>query len=277
MKLSAAADLPWNPMQIALARSLVDLRTVLLASDPALSRLRMGARVTLTLMAVGLALIGLHRLIPLPIAAYSVMVITAMQGTLVVRDATSRARAVTRLYSGLTGFAAVAVATLFSPWSIVSDAVFVLFVFGAVYARKYGARGNAIGMFAFMCYFAGAYLHPSIADLASIALTIMLSGIIAHGIRNYVLPERREQDFRHTIVAIGQRLATQSALLKAGAARGWTAASRREVLRQQERIGDAILTAEGFLPPIPSDAHREAAVRELTIALFDLHLASETA
>ena len=263
-------------MPTALTRWLFDLRTVLLASDPALSRLRMAMRVTLTLIAVGLTLAGLHALTPLPLAAYSVTVITAMQGTLAVRDTTSAARAVTRLYSGLTGFAAIVTATLLAAWPIISDVVFILFVFGAVYARKYGARGNAVGMFAFMCYFIAAYTRPAIGDLFDIALTIILSGAIAHLIRNFVLPERREEDFRHTIVAIGQRLGTLSTMVQAGVADGWTGPTRRQALRQQEKVSDAILTDEGFLPLAAAEAHEKAEVEELTVALFDLHLASET-
>lgn len=263
-------------MPNALAGWLRDVRAVLLAADPALSRLRMGLRVTLTLVTVGLVLTGLHALTPLPIAAYGVTVITAMQGTLAVRDATSSARAVTRLVSGLAGLVAIAVATLLAPWPAVSDAVFICFVFGAVYARRYGPRGHAAGMFAFMCYFSGAYLHPGVADLPAIAAAIVLSGVIAHLIRNLVLPERRAGDFRRTLGAIGNHLSRLAAMVDAGAAQGWTGEKRREALRQQEKVGDAILTAEGLLPQ-EADMHGEAArLRELAIALFDLHLASET-
>lgn len=263
-------------MQIALARWFLDLRAMLLASDPALSRLRMALRVTLTLVAIGLALVGLSALTTLPIAAYSVAVITAMQGALAVRDTTSAARAITRLYSGCAGFLAIVVATVLSPWPIVSDAAFVLLVFGAVYARKFGARGNAAGMFAFMCYFAAAYLHPPAADLPALALAIILSGLVAHFIRNVILPERRAEDFHRTMLAIGQRLGTLAAMAQAGIAAGWTTSTRREALRQQERVSDAILTAEGFLPLSPAGEHEQSTVRHLTIALFDLHLASET-
>jgi hypothetical protein len=230
------------------AGGLATARAMILASDPGLSRLRMGLRVTLTLLAVALALGGLHAFAPLPVAAYGIAVITAMQGALVIRDVRSRQRAVTRAWSGLVGLAAVAVAIALQPWPLVSDAFFLVLVFAAVYARKFGPRWNAAGMFGFMCYFMGSYLHPAVSDLPGVAAAIVLSGAIAHLVRNVVLPERRHAEFNRTLDAVGQRIAGLRAHLGRGRAAGWPEAMRREAHTRQEQITETILTAEGYLP-----------------------------
>jgi uncharacterized membrane protein YccC len=260
------------------AERLKAARAMLLASDPGLSRLRMASRVTLTLLAVALALVGLHAVVPLPVAAYGIAVITALQGALVIRDAGSRQRAVTRAWCGLVGLAAVAVAILLEPRPLVSDGFFLVLVFAAVYARKYGPRWNAAGMFGFMCYFMGSYLHPALSDLPGVAAAVVLSGAIAHLVRNVVLPERRQAEFRRTLAAVGQQVAELRAQLRQGRASGWPDSLRREAHRLQDRITETILTAEGYLSlaSVESAAPDPQTV-ELAMALYDLNLASETA
>ena len=253
-------------------------RAMFLASDPGLSRLRMGLRVTLTLIAVSLALVGVHAIAPLPVAAYGVAAITALQGSLVIRDVRSKQRAVTRILSGIVGFAAVTVAIGLQPWPLLSNAFFVALVFVAVYARKYGPRWNAAGMFGFMCFFMANYLHPALSDLPGVAVAIVLSGAIAHLVRNVVLPERRAAEFHRTVVAVGQRITELQAEMRLGRAAGWPDEMRSGAQRRQERITEIILTAEGYLPL--TSIGRGAAGRQtadLAMALFDLHLASETA
>jgi hypothetical protein len=253
-------------------------RAMLVASDPGLSRLRMASRVTLTLLAVALALGGLHAALPLPVAAYGIAVITAMQGALVIRDAGSRQRAVTRAWCGLVGLAAVAMAILLQPWPLVSDGFFLVLVFAAVYARKFGPRWNAAGMFGFMCYFMGSYLHPSLSDLPGVAAAIVLSGAIAHGVRNVVLPERRQAEFHRTLTAVGQRVTELRARLRLGRAAGWPEAMRRDAHRRQDQITETILTAEGYLPLVSAgSAAPDTPAADLAMALYDLNLASETA
>ena len=46
-----------------------------------------------------------------------------------------------------------------------SDVVFVAVVFAAVYVRRFGARGRALGMVAFMSYFFTLYLRASLSEL----------------------------------------------------------------------------------------------------------------
>jgi hypothetical protein len=58
---------------------------------------------------------------------------------------------------------AITAAALLAPHRVASDVVFVVIVFAAVYIRRFGARGRALGMVAFMAYFFTLYLRASIS------------------------------------------------------------------------------------------------------------------
>lgn len=253
------------------------LTRLAVTSDPGLGRLRMATRVTLTLTLVVVALIAAHAILALPPSAYGIAMSTAIQGALAVREAEADAQVRTRLLCGIAGFGATALAVTLQPVPRLADALFIGLVFGAVYARKYGARWNAIGMFAFMCYFISAYLHPASGDLPALALAIALSGTVSHLVRNHVLPEHPDEDFRRAVEAVGQRIDTLEDAIQDGRRRGWPAEARREAVNRQMGLGDAILSAEGYMPgeALSGEATR-GAMGELAVALFDLHLASES-
>ena len=248
------------------------------ASDPNLARLRMGLRTTLTLVAVATSLATVHQIYPLPVAAYGVGMITAIQGALAIRDVGARARAVTRLYCALAGFAAIIMTALLSgtPWVV--DGLFLVIIFIAVYLRKFGARWNAVGMYSFMCTFIATYLHPALGDLGGVALALVLSAIVAHTIRNIVLPERRERDFHVAVAAVGNRLtALRIALAGIEQRARVDPDAAGEIVELEGQVKDAILIAEGNLPIRAPDDASDAERRDMVVALFDLQLAAESA
>ncbi|MCB8838944.1 FUSC family protein [Aurantimonas sp. VKM B-3413] len=246
------------------------------SSDPGLSRLRMALRGTLTLVAVAASLAALHFVTTLSIAAYGLGIVTAFIGSLAIRDIGARARAVSRLYSGLASFAAVAMVSVIAHPRIV-DGLFLVIIFLAVFIRRFGPRWNAVGMATFMATFLSAYLHAGVGDLGGVALAIGVSSAVAHLVRNTVLPERPAWDFAVAVEAVGERLRQlRLALADAHAAGPGDPMRAREIVRLEARLKDMILTAEGYLPAKAADAAGEAARREMAIALFDLHLAAET-
>ncbi|WP_152046171.1 FUSC family protein [Aureimonas psammosilenae] len=252
-------------------------RALMVASDPTFSRLRMGARVTLTLIAIIAVLVLVHGFLPLSVAAYGISIITAMQGALQIKDVTNRRRVVTRVYSGVAGFLSVALATFLFSWPILNEAAFLVLVFVAVYTRKYGVRWNAVGMFAFMCYSLGSYMHPTPDELPGVAIAILISGAIAHLIRIAILPERPADEFARATLAIFERIGELRRILAAGRFSGWSDHRRQDAFRMQDRIGEAILIADAFLPIGEAETGESEPGRHMAVALFDLQLASETA
>ena len=250
----------------------------LAASDPNLARLRMGLRTTLTLVSVAASLAAVHQVYALPAAAYGVGMITAIQGALAIRDVGARARAITRLYCALAGFAAIVTTALLSGAPRIVDGLFLVIIFIAVYLRKFGARWNAVGMFSFMCTFIAAYLHPGLGDLGGVALALVLSAVVAHTIRNAVLPERHERDFQVAVAAVGNRLmALRVALAGIEHRARVPPEAAATVVELEGRVKDAILIAEGNLPIKGPDEASDAQRRDMVVALFDLQLAAESA
>lgn len=253
----------------------------LLAQDPAFSRLRMGARVTLTmLVSVGL-LIAFHVLVTaLPPIAFGLAIILSIEGGVAVRDRKPRDQMITRLLGCLASLAAVGVAALLEDNRYVSDVVFLGVILLATLARVYGPRGFAIGMFAFTSYFIGAYLRPSITDLPLAALGPIVAVAIGHAVRTFLITDDRKRDLLQSLIGIQGRVnAILIKLAVLSAAREWSPADRRELQHLEERLKDVAMTAEGFLPR-PTDGAIDAAQEKVTAmatAIFDVHLAAEGA
>ncbi|KIX77806.1 membrane protein, partial [Streptomyces sp. MBRL 10] len=70
-----------------------------------------------------------------------------------------RRQAVTTALLPAAGFPVLALATALHAVTPLRDAAFVLVVFCGVYARRWGARGHALGIFAFMNFFITQFLH----------------------------------------------------------------------------------------------------------------------
>jgi Fusaric acid resistance protein-like len=90
---------------------------------------------------------------------------------------------------------------------VASDVVFVVIVFAAVYIRRFGARGRALGMVAFMAYFFTLYLQASISELPWMILAIVVGTVCTFAMTTYVLPDQPERVLRATVRALRARMA----------------------------------------------------------------------
>lgn len=190
----------------------------------------MGSRAVLTVALVCAALAMLHPWLPMPAAAYAIAMISAIQGIAAIKDTTVRERAVTRIYAAISGFGVIAAITLVDRSLLLVNALLLVIIFLAVYARRFGTRWQAVGMFAFMCAVIGAYLKPKDIDLEAIALALCLSGFIAHLVRNVVLPEIPDVDCRRALKAASALINRLSNEIVVKAHGGWTAAGQLEAV-----------------------------------------------
>src|SRR5690349_14570830 len=109
--------------------SLLSLIDWIRANDPALSRLRQGLRVMLTvILSTGLLLLA-SLLAPLPKAAFGLALLLSIQSGISVKDARARDQLVTRLLGALTALLVTALAALLETNRLLSDAVFLLVTF----------------------------------------------------------------------------------------------------------------------------------------------------
>ena len=262
---------------MTLSTKLVDR---LLAHDPALSRVKMGARVTLTILASILTLIAVHLTVtPLPPISYALAIVLSIEGGVAVKDKTQGDQLTTRLMGCAASLFCITLAALLEGYRLVADLTFLCVIFAASLARVFGPRGFAVGMFAFISYFIGAYLRPTLAELPLAALGPLFAVAFGHLIRKYLLVDDWRRDLSKTLRAIRHRvsdiLLRLSQLSRNGAL---TDKDRLELRRMEEQLKDVVLMAEGLLPRNAdgSISVEDGPATAVAIALFDLHLAAES-
>ena len=247
----------------------------ILAADPGRVGLRLGLRVVLTAVAVGATLFILDRWLSLPAAAYTLGLISAIQGAAQIRDATASARAVTGLCAAISGFVAIAAIIYVEHSLLYIDLVLLTVVFLAIYARRFGPRGQAVGVFTFMCSVVGSFLRAPETDLKEIALALAISVLTAHIIRNFVVPDTVSRDFRRVVNAT--LLISQDLQRAIGAARGSSGnGGLKDVFVGMGRLRNAILLCESYLPHHAQGEDAESA-SSMSSRLLDVQLAAETA
>ncbi|OWV90758.1 hypothetical protein ATY78_16885 [Rhizobium sp. R635] len=256
-------------------------RDWLLANDPALSRLRMATRVTLTIVLSFLILLAIKSVIwPLPTAAFGLGIVLSIEGGVAVRDKGNARQLVTRLFGCAVSLAVVGIAAGLEDRRFLSDLVFLLIILLASAGRVFGPRGFAIGMFAFTSYFMGAYFRPSLAELPAVAVGPVVAVLVGHVVRAVLLPDDWRRDLLRSLESVRGRI--NQILFKLAALAGSGAigdADRQELRQLEERLKEVVLMAETFIPRPPAGVFDGAAdpAAELAIRLFDAHLAAESA
>ena len=258
-----------------------EFRDWLLANDPALSRLRMGSRVTLSIVLSFVILYAISTLIvPLPVASYGLGIVLSIEGGVAVRDKGSMRQLITRLLGCLASVVVVGIAAALESQRIVSDFIFLVVIFLASSGRVYGPRGFAIGMFAFTSYFMGSYFHPKMAELPLVVIGPVVSALVSHWVRAVLLPDNWRRDLLRSLESVRGRINQILFKLAALAADGKIEEADRQELRQlEERLKEVVLMAESFIPRPPGGVFdgASAPAAELAIRLFDAHLAAESA
>jgi hypothetical protein len=135
-----------------------------IGSDPGLLRLRSATRTTAALGCSLLIMYVVTRLTGQPLTVALLGVVITMVASRSVNEPDPRRQRITMALLPVPGALSITVASLLAPHKVASDAVFVVIVFAAVYIRRFGARGRALGMVAFMAYFFTLYLRASISE-----------------------------------------------------------------------------------------------------------------
>ncbi len=118
--------------------------------------------------------------------------LAALLALFTVLDATVRAQRVTTALLPLAGFPVLALATTLHGITLARDAAFLVVVLAGVYARRWGPRGHALGVFAFMSFFTTQFLHAVPAQLPELFAAVGLALLSAGAVRFVLWPiERR--------------------------------------------------------------------------------------
>jgi uncharacterized membrane protein YccC len=141
------------------------LRTTLTGLDPGLERLRLAWIATASMVLAVAVMSGVQALTGQPVTVVLFAAVLAMISNLAVKEPDLRRRRVTTLLMLAPAGASIAAGTLLASHRVIADVVFVIVMVIAVYIRRFGPRGFALGMAAFMPFFFTQFLQATADQL----------------------------------------------------------------------------------------------------------------
>ncbi|MEV6563598.1 FUSC family protein [Streptomyces kronopolitis] len=161
--------------------------------------LRTVGAIVLTLLV--LALLGTG--VPLMVAGAMV----SMVSTFAIKEKEVRGQAVTLALGLPVALAAMSLGALLHALVVAGDVFFVLLIFGAVYSRRFGDRGTALGLIGFQVYFISLFVHASVATLPVLYLTLAVAFGCSALVRFAVVPQTPQRTLGRLREAFRARLA----------------------------------------------------------------------
>ncbi|MEV6294098.1 FUSC family protein [Streptomyces sp. NPDC051896] len=242
----------------------------LAAYDPGLLRLTAGLR-TVTAIALTLAVLAALR-VPVPQLVAGAM--TAMVSTFAIREKQRSAQAVTLALGLPVALASVSLGTLLNQRVVAGDLFFVVLIFCAVYSRRFGDRGTALGLIGFQIYFLSLFVRATTAALPALYGVICVAFACSAAARFVLLPQtpagtldRLRRAFR---ARLAQLIAVQTELLDAGPDEVDKVLD--DLRTATARLHETALLIQGRLEDGTSDA---AVARLLQRRVADAEIASE--
>ncbi|MFG3001143.1 FUSC family protein [Streptomyces sp. NPDC048340] len=158
------------------------------APDPGRVRLRNSLRAVIGVAAA----VAVAELCGLSLTASITGGLAALLALFTVLDANLRAQRITTALLPVAGFPVLALATTLHGVPPARDGAFLAVVFAGVYARRFGPRGHALGIFGFMMFFVTQFLHAVPAQLPELYAAVGLALVSAGAVRFVLWPiERR--------------------------------------------------------------------------------------
>jgi uncharacterized membrane protein YccC len=249
-----------------------------IGSDPGLLRLRMAIRTTAALACSLAMLYLLTRATGQPLTVALLGVVITMIAARSVNEPDPRRQRITMALLPVPAALSITAAALLATHKIAADVVFVAIVFGAVYARRFGPRGRALGMVAFMAYFFTLYLRASPSELPWMIGAVVVGTLCTFVMSTYVMPDRPERVLRATIRALRARMAivvdTTAEVVRTGRL---DERRRRHMRARTIRLNETALMVQSQIEDKADPAMLWAGVTAEQLApwLFDAELAIE--
>ncbi|MFE4723889.1 FUSC family protein, partial [Streptomyces sp. NPDC056728] len=99
----------------------------------------------------------------------------AMVATFAIREKDVRGQAVTLALGLPVALTAVSLAALLHNKVIAGDLFFIALIFGAVYSRRFGDRGTALGLIGFQIYFVSLFVSATVSSLPRLYATLAIA------------------------------------------------------------------------------------------------------
>lgn len=182
-------------------------RDLVLAADPGLTRFRRGARACLGAAAAALVLSEIAKWLHKPLREALIGVIIAMTSAIAANDPSPKGQKVTMLILPCLAAAIVTLETAASAWSPqLSDVLFLVVIFLAVFLRRFGPRFLGLGFVAFLTYFFSIFYRPRFEQIPWTAASIFISTAVAFAIRFWLIRDSPERTLDQTLTAFRARL-----------------------------------------------------------------------
>lgn len=251
-----------------------EVHAVFLRFDPGLARLWLATRTTLTVaLALGV-LFGLKRFVGLPVTVVMLGAMIGMLSSMAVHDAEPAQQRITTLLLPLPAAVAIVLGAFLAPHWLMADAVFLLVMFLATWARRFGPRWMAFGMIAFIAYFFSIFLGASVDQLPWMGLALVIGALCAYVMRFMVLREHPERTQRRLLRAFTAHLAPViDSVSQAVAAGDWDDDGRRSLRRNVLHLNECALMVEDQAGQVGGQQRSADAIANLKI--FDVELAAE--
>jgi uncharacterized membrane protein YccC len=259
---------------------LVKLRTSLTGLDPGLDRLRLAAIATASMVLAAGVMFGVQALTGQPVTVVLFAAVLAMISNLAVNEPDLGRRRVTTLLMLAPAVTLIATGTLLAPYRVVADVVFVVVMVIAVYIRRFGPRGFALGMAAFMPFFFTQFLQASVDQLPWLLVAAAIGIGSTLLLRGWVFAERPERTLERLVRAFRAHLhALVEAVADLLAAPPEAVEGKlRNVRRRRTRLNETALLVADRVEQRDLD-HRadadEGDGADLALRILDAELAAE--
>lgn len=242
---------------------------VQLTADPGRIRLRSAAATTLSLLVAMVAMLGFTRVTGQPITVAMLGAVAAMQSSAAVKDRDQRSRIITTLLLFFPSVGAVALAALLLPLGKIADVGFIAVLFGAVWVRRYGPRGNALGMIAFISYFFSLFLQTRLEQVPVLAVAVAVGIAASLLVRTLVFPDRPRVEALRLLAAL--RVASDSALDAAVYRAGGVEMLRRRL----DQLGETALLIDDWLDRHEAAKSFSVTSKDLALRVFEAQIMLE--
>ena len=192
------------------------LRDRVAASDPGLLRLTAGLR---TAGAIALA-VAVLALLGTDVTHLVAGALAAMVATFAIREKQRGQQALTLALGLPVALASMTLAAVLHSNVVAGDVFFVVLIFCAVYGRRFGDRGTALGLIGFQIYFVSLFVGATVSGLPELYGAVALAFGCSALVRFAIVPEtptgvleRLRKAFR---ARLAQLLSAQIELLAAG-------------------------------------------------------------
>ncbi|MEB8339100.1 FUSC family protein [Streptomyces endophyticus] len=132
---------------------------------------------------------------------------TAMVGTFAIREKNLRGQAITLAWGFPVALTAVILGALLHSRVVAGDLFFIALIFGAVYFRRFGDRGTALGLMGFQVYFVSLFVNATPDQLPVLAGTLAVAFVCSAVARFALVPETPQRVLDRLRGAFRARLA----------------------------------------------------------------------